>query len=409
MDTRVVVTGMGVVSPVGNEVIPFWRSLCEGRSGIRVIDRFDTSQLPVRIAGLAQECAPQDLSAKDVRRHDLYSIYAMVAADRAWAEAGIDLNRENPQRCGAVIGSGIGGLWTIEEQMTKFVQGGPRRVSPLMVPKVLTNMAAGDVAIRLGLQGPNKAVVSACASSNQSIGEAMSIIRSGYADVMLAGGAEAPVVPFGLSGFAQMKALSCRNNEPERASRPFDKDRDGFVMGEGAGILVMESEAHARSRGAQIIGEVAGHGETCDAYHVTAPRPDASGAVTAMLSALQDAGLPPAAVDYFNAHGTSTKYNDSAEALALRKVFGDDMPLVSSTKSMTGHLLGAAGAIEAVACLLAIRDGVVPPNINYDTPDPECVINVVANEARTAEVRVAMSNSLGFGGHNSSVILKKYE
>jgi 3-oxoacyl-[acyl-carrier-protein] synthase II len=297
----------------------------------------------------------------------------------------------------------------MEEQITRFVKEGPRRVSPLMIPKILSNMAAAEVAIRLGLEGPNKAVVTACASGNQNIGDGLYLIREGYAEVMVAGGAEASIVPFGIAGFSAMKALSCRNDEPHRASRPFDVDRDGFVMAEGAGILVLESEEHAQARGANILGEVAGQGETCDAYHIVAPRPDGSGAEVAMKNALADAELEATDVDYFNAHGTSTKYNDMAEAQALKRVFGEQMPPVSSTKSMTGHLLGAAGAVEAIACLLAIRDGILPPNVNYDTPDPECLVNIVANEARQAPVKVAMSNSLGFGGHNSTLIFRKYE
>jgi len=400
---------MGVVSPVGNDLESFWTALREGRSGIRTIDRFDTSELPSRIAGLAADCDPPDLSRKDLSRRDRYVILAFAAADQAWAQSGLDLSKEDPLRCGTVVGTGIGGLYTIQEQVGKFTLEGARRVSPLMIPKVLTNMAAGEVAIRLGLMGPNKAIVTACASGTQSIGEAADLIRHGQADVMVAGGAEASVVPFGMAGFCAMKALSTHNDEPERASRPFDRDRDGFVMGEGAGMLVLESEEHARARGATILGEVVGHGETCDAYHITAPLPDGRGAAAAMLCALRDAKLDPSAIGYFNAHGTSTKYNEIAESIALRSVFNDAMPPVSSTKSMTGHLLGAAGAIEAIACLLAIRDGVLPPNINYDNPDPECDVNIVANVAREARVDVAMSNSLGFGGHNASLIVARYE
>lgn len=409
MGPRVVITGMGVVSPVGNDLASYWSALCEGRSGIRTIDRFDTTDLSSRIAGLCADCDPPDLSKKDIARRDRYVIQAFAASDQAWQQSGLDLAKEDPLRCGVVIGTGIGGLYTIQEQMTRFALEGPKRVSPFMVPKVLTNMAAGEVAIRLGLMGPNKAIVTACASGTQSIGEAADLIRNGDADVMVAGGAEAPVVAFGMAGFCAMKALSTRNDEPERASRPFDRDRDGFVMGEGAGMLVLESEEHARARGAEILGEVLGHGETCDAYHITAPAPDGKGAIEAMRRALRSAGLNPSDIDYFNAHGTSTKYNEIAEALALRAVFGEDMPPVSSTKSMTGHLLGAAGAIEAIACVLAIRDGVLPPNINYENPDPECMVNLVANEAREARVDAAMSNSLGFGGHNASLIVARYE
>jgi 3-oxoacyl-[acyl-carrier-protein] synthase II len=409
MHRRVVVTGMGVVTPLGNSLASFWEGLSEGRSGITTISVFDASELSSQIAGQAADCWPAGMSDRDLRRHDRYALFAMAAADQAWAQSGLDINTLNPSRCGAVVGSGIGGLFTIEEQITRFVRGGARRVSPMTLPKVLANMAAGDVATRLGLRGPNKSVVTACASGTQSIIDAADIVGDGRADVMVAGGTEAPVVPFGVASFCAMKALSSRNDEPQRASRPFDLDRDGFVIGEGAGLLVLESEESARARGADILCEVAGYGETCDAYHVTAPRPDGSGAMGAMINALEMAKIEPERVDYFNAHGTSTRYNDVSEALALRKVFGDKMPPVSSTKSMTGHLLGAAGAVEAVACIFAIRYNVLPPSINYDTPDPECQVNLVANEAREANVAIAMSNSLGFGGHNSSIILKRYE
>lgn len=407
--TRIVVTGMGVASPVGNDVETFWNALCAGKSGIAPIRSFDASGLPVRIAGECADCYPADMSPKDVRRRDRYTLFALYVADQAWQQSGLDINREHPERCGVVFGSGIGGLKTIEEQHKVYMEEGPLRISPLMLPKILSNMAAGEVAIRLGLRGPNKAVVTACASGTQSIAEASNNIRCGQADVMLAGASEAGVVPFGIAGFAAIKALSRRNDEPERASRPFDLDRDGFVMAEGAGILVLESEEHARARGADILCEIAGYGETCDAYHVVAPRPDGSGAADAMNIALRDAQLAPEDIDYFNAHGTSTKYNDISESLALRTVFGDKMPPVSSTKSMIGHLLGAAGAVEAIACVQTIRTGIMHPSINFETPDPECPVNVVANEAREADVAAVMSNSLGFGGHNASIILKRYE
>ena len=400
---------MGVVSPVGNEVEHFWNALCEGRSGIRRIERFDTTRYPSQIAGIAEDCAPAGMSPKEIHRMDRYSLFAIEAVDRAWAQAGIDMDREDPFRCGAMIGTGIGGIETITIDVVRLAEGGPRRVSPLMMPKALVNMASGNVAIRLGLRGPNKAVVSACASATHCIGDSANLIRHGRVDVMVSGGAEASVVPFGLAGFAAMKALSCRNDEPERASRPFDLDRDGFVIAEGAGVLVLESEEHARARGTSILGELAGYGESCDAYHVTAPSPDGEGAVAAMRGALDDAGMNPSEVDYFNPHGTSTKYNDAAECLALRKVFGEASPPVSSTKSMVGHLLGAAGGVEAAVCLLSIRDGILHPSINYETPDPECPVNIVANEAQQAKVGAAMSNSLGFGGHNASIVLKRYD
>lgn len=409
MRTKVVVTGTGVVSPLGNDVETMWKAVCAGQSGIRRIDRFDPSELPTQIAGQTPPGEPADMSSKDLRRRDLYTLYALMAADQAWAQCGIDLNRENPERIGTVVGSGIGGIATLEEGHEGFLGGGYRKLSPLTIPKLLSNIAAGEVAIRLGLRGPNRSVVTACATGAQSIADAIHLIQLGHADAMVAGGTEASITPFGMAGFCAMKAMSRRNDEPERASRPFDIDRDGFVMGDGAGIVVLESEDHAKARGAQILGEVAGAGETCDAYHITAPLPDGAGATGAMRAALAQAQVEPSAIDYFNAHGTSTKHNDSAESLALRDVFGEKMPPVSSTKSMTGHLLGAAGSLEAIICMLAIRDGVLPPSINYDTPDPECPVNIVANEAREAKVAIAMSNSLGFGGHNASLILKRYD
>lgn len=409
MANRVVITGMGVVSPVGNTVTTFWDSMVEGRSGIGPITRFDTEGYASRIAGEVAEVVPAGMSAKDLNRQDRYTTYALEAADQAWAQSGLDVDREDPYRCGVYIGSGIGGIETIAHDVVRLHEGGPRRVSPLMIPKGLVNMASGNVAIRLGLRGPNKSIVTACATSTHCIGDAATAIRIGEADVMLAGGSEASIVPFGVAGFAAMKALSTRNDEPERASRPFDADRDGFVISEGAGIVVLESEEHARSRGAEILGVVAGLGESCDAYHITSPRPDGEAAVMAMRKAMEVAGVRPDQIGYYNAHGTSTKYNDSSETLALKKVFGESMPPVSSTKSMTGHLLGAAGAVEAIACLLAIRHGVLPPNVNVDTPDPECDVNLVANEAREAEVAIAMSNSLGFGGHNAAIVLTSYD
>jgi 3-oxoacyl-[acyl-carrier-protein] synthase II len=406
---RVVITGLGVVSPVGNSVPAYWKSLCEGRSGVRRVDRFDVSEYATQIAAQAEDCAPDGMSAKDLRRRDRYTRFALYAADQAWAQAGLADSNVDPNRCGAIVGSGVGGFDTIQEQVTVLVQRGPRRVSPLLAPMALVNMASSEVCIRLGLCGPNRAVVTACATGNHCVADAADAIRLDKADVMLAGGSEATIVPICLAGFSSMKALSRRNDDPERASRPFDADRDGFVMGEGAGVLILESEAHAKARGAEILGEVAGYAESCDAFHVTAPREDGSGAARAMQGALDDAGVNAGDIGYFNAHGTSTKYNDLAESRALLTVFGEAMPPVSSTKSMIGHLLGAAGAVEAIATLMTLREGVIPPNINYETPDPECPVNVVANEAREADVAIAMSNSLGFGGHNSSLILKRYE
>lgn len=408
MRSRVVVTGMGLVSPLGNTVSDFWSALCEGRSGISLVDRFDTEGFPSRIAGLIRNHAPASITGKDRTRMDLFTVYAVDAAEQAWAHAGLDISRLNPRRCGVVLGSGIGGMGTIEEQAVRIHEGGPKRVSPLFIPKGLANMASAGVAMRLGLTGPNKAIVTACSAAAHSIADAAASIQSGRADLVLAGGTEAAVTSLAMAGFGAMKALSFRNDEPERASRPFDRDRDGFVIAEGAGVLVCESEEHARARGAEILGEVAGAGESCDAYHITTPRPDGSGAVAAMLGAIADAQCHPSDIGYVNAHGTSTAYNDAAESLALRIAFGGAVPPVSSTKSMTGHLLGAAGAVEAIACLLAIRDGILPPSINYETPDPECNIPIVANEARESKVAVALSNSLGFGGHNASLVFRRY-
>ncbi|GMV99626.1 MAG: 3-oxoacyl-[acyl-carrier-protein] synthase 2 [Candidatus Hydrogenedentota bacterium] len=408
MIRRVVITGMGVVSPLGNDIESFWKAIVNGTSGIVSVTRFDPSDLPTQIAGQAADVCPTGMGPKDLRRCDRYTIFALGAAEQAWVQSGLTIENEVPERCGVIVGSGIGGIETLEEGHSKFMTEGPRRLSPLTIPKLLSNIAAGEIAIRFGLRGPNKSVVTACATGAQSMAEAAMLIRHGFADVMVCGGSEAPITPFAMAGFCAMKALSRRNDEPQRASRPFDVDRDGFVMGEGAGVLVLESEEHAKARGAVILGEYAGHGETCDAYHMTSPLPDGSGAAAAMRIALQDAKAEASQVGYFNAHGTSTKYNDAAESLALRAVFGDSMPPVSSTKSMIGHLLGAAGAVEAIVCLLSIRDGILPPSINCDNQDPECPVNLIAGAAREAEVAMAMSNSLGFGGHNVSIIVKRY-
>lgn len=409
MSTKVVVTGLGVVSPVGNDIETFWANICAGKSGIRLIDSFDTSDLPTKIAGIAEDVEPEGVDNKEMRRMSRYSQFAIFAADQAWKQSGLDITQEDPFRCGTIVGSGIGGLNEINIDSVRMAEGGARRVSPMMVPKGLANMAAGAVAIRLGLLGPNKAVVTACASGTHSIGDAANLIRLGKADVMIAGGAEATVIPFGIAGFCAMRALSTWNDRPEQASRPFDLERNGFVMGEGAGLMVLESEGHAKARGAEILGVVAGMGDTCDAYHITAPRPDGSGVAAAMNEALRESALNPEDIGYFNAHGTSTKLNDAGECKALHIVFGEETPPTSSTKSMIGHLLGAAGGVEALICLLSIRDGILPPNINYDTPDPDCQLNIIANKAREAKIAAAMSNSLGFGGHNASIILTKYE
>ncbi len=410
MSKRVVVTGMGVVTPVGNTIDTFWDSLCNGRSGIGPITNFDTTDFKTRIAGEVGDIVPEGFSTKDLGRQDDYSIFAVEAAYQAWKDSGLDtlgdsLDRD---RCGVVVGSGIGGITTIQNEVIRLTEGGPRRVSPLMITKGVANMASGNVAIRLGLRGPNKSIVTACASANHCIGEGADLIRLGRADVMVVGGSEAAVCGFSIAGFAAMRATSMKNDDPETISRPFDADRSGFVMGEGSGIMVIESEEFAKARGANILAEVASLGESCDAYHMTAPLEDGSGGAKAMQNCLNQSELNSTDIDYFNAHGTSTKLNEPGETRALNAVFGPDMPLVTSTKSMTGHLLGAASAIEGISCVLSIRDGIIPPTINYETPDPDCIVNLVANEAREVEVNIAMSNSLGFGGHNAALILKRY-
>ncbi len=405
---RVVVTGLGVVSPVGNNCTTFWDNLVEGRSGIRAVDFVD-ERTASRIAGMAEDVVPDTMSPKELKRQSRFILFALEAANQAWAQSGLDMNHEDPYRCGVYLGTGIGGIQDIEENALKLHESGPRRVSPLLMIKGLSNMAAGTVAMQFGLQGPNACVVTACATGAQSIIAAANAIRLRQADVMLCGGTEATVIPYGLAAFSSLRALSTRNDAPEQASRPFDRDRDGFVLSEGAGVLVLESEAHARSRGAEILATLAGTAETSDAYHPVAPRPDGSGAAASMRLALQQAGIAPDQVDYCNAHGTSTRLNDVAESLAFLDVFGTDTPFVSSTKSIMGHLLGAAGVVESIACILTIRYNTIHPNINYDYPDPECPINVVGNTAREVLVDIALSNSLGFGGHNATLIFQTYK
>lgn len=401
---------MGIVSPIGNSIDTFWNSLCNGTSGIRRITHFDPTEYRTQIAGEVGEVIPEGFDKKDLNRQDPYSIFAIEASDQAWKDAGLDACKDSLDldRCGVILGSGIGGITTIQNEVIRLHEKGPRRVSPMTIPKGISNLASGNVAIRHGLRGPNKSIVSACASSNHCIGEGADLIRLGRADMMLVGGAEAAICGFGIAGFAAMRAMSTRNDEPERASCPFDMERDGFVMGEGAGVLVIESEEHAKARGANILAEVCSLGESCDAFHMTAPLADGSGGAKAMSNALKQARINADEVSYFNAHGTSTTLNEKGESKALHAVFGEEMPYVTSTKSMTGHLLGAASAIEGISCVLSIRDGIIPPTINYENPDPECQVNLVANEAREVPVEIAMSNSLGFGGHNASLILKRY-
>lgn len=408
MSRRVVVTGLGVVSPVGNTIPAFWSSLCEGRSGIGPITHFDTEGYKTRIAGQAEDVIPEGYTPKDISRQDRYSVFAVEASDQAWNDAGLEQDKLDLDRCGVILGSGIGGIGSISNEVIKIHEGGPRKASAFTIPKGIANLGSGHVAIRHGLRGPNKSIVTACASSNHCIGEGALQIMLDRADVMVVGGAEAPIVPIGMAGFIAMRAMTTRNDPPEQASRPFDKDRSGFVMGEGAGVLILESEEHAKARGAAILAEICSLGESCDAFHMTAPLPDGSGAAKAMFNALKWAKIDASEIDYFNAHGTSTPLNEPGEAKALRAVFGEDMPYVTSTKSMTGHLLGGASAIEAISCILTIRDNIIPPTINFETPDPECLVNLVANEAMETRVDVVMSNSLGFGGHNASLLMRRY-
>jgi len=409
---RVVVTGVGVVSPVGIGPREFWKSLCEGISGVGAITRFDASSYPVRIAAEVKGFDPlQYLEKKDLKKMDLFIQYGLAAGLMSAEDARLQVTPENSHRIGVLVGAGIGGLWAIEEQHKILMSRGPSRISPHFIPSLITNLAAGQISIRLGAKGPNSCVATACATGTHAIGDSFKIIQRGAADVMIAGGCESAITPLALAGFSAMRALSARNDDPPMASRPFDAQRDGFVMGEGAGILILEELNHALSRGVPIYAEVSGYGMSGDAYHITATPPGGEGAVRCMRSALEDAGVGPEEVDYINAHGTSTGYNDLAETQAIKAVFGDHayrLP-VSSIKSMIGHLLGAAGAVEAAATALTIKDGILPPTINYEFPDPGCDLDYVPNRARKAEVRYALSNSFGFGGTNASLILKRFE
>lgn len=408
---RVVITGIGVLSPIGNSKAEFWSSLINGKGGIGPNTKFDVSEHTSKIAGeLKNFDASHLISSKEARRMDGFVQYALVAADEAIKDANLDLESENPERIGCIVGSGIGGLITIEEQHKIFLEKGAKRVSPFLIPMLIINMASGQIAINYNLKGPNFAVVTACASSNHGIGEAYRIIQNAKADVMVVGGSENGITPLGLAGFCSARALSTRNDDPKHASRPFDKERDGFIMAEGAAILVLESLEHALARNADIIAEIVGYGATCDAYHMTAPDPEARGAIRSMQLALEDAGVSPDKVDYINAHGTSTVLNDKIESKAIDLVFKDHAKklMVSSTKSMTGHMLGAAGAIEASATALALKEGIIPPTINYNVPDPDCNLDYVPNEARKVDFSIAISNSLGFGGHNATIAIKKF-
>ena len=404
---RVVVTGLGALAPNGNDLDSFWDALVNGRSGIGPITKFDASEHRAQIAGEIKGFdAEAVLDRKDVRRNDPFTHYAIYVAKQATEHGGLDMEAVDAERVGVIWGSGIGGIQTHEEQHTILMDNGPKRVSPFYVPMMISDMAAGMISMVLGAKGPNYATVSACSSAAHALGEAARKIQYAEADVMVAGGSEAACTPISVAGFASAKALSTRNDEPERASRPFDAERDGFVLGEGAGAVILEELEHARARGAVIYGEFKGLGFTADAYHQTAMAPDAEGGTRAMRIALQDAGLDPADVGYVNAHGTSTPMGDSQETTAIKTVFAGhtDRLAVSSTKSMTGHLLGAAGAIESIACIMALKHGVLPPTINYENPDPECDLDCVPNEARQAGVDNVLNNSFGFGGHNVALV-----
>lgn len=408
---RVVVTGLGAVTPLGLDVETTWAGIRAGRSGVGPITLFDAAGFETRIAAEVPGFEPTRwLERKEARRMDRFCQFGVVAALQAFQNAELKLSDEERAQVGVLIGSGIGGIHTLEEQVQVLLERGPDRISPFLIPMLIQDMASGMASILLGLGGPNNCVVTACATGTNAVGDAAEIIRRGDALAMLAGGAEAAITPIGIGGFCAMKAMSTRNDAPERASRPFDAQRDGFVMGEGAAVLVLEQEEFARARGARILGELAGYGMSADAYHMTHPAPGGSGAVRSMQRALASAGLTPDAIDYVNAHGTSTGPNDKYETMALKSVFGErayQIP-VSSTKSMTGHQLGAAGAVEAMYCLLAMRDGILPPTINYELPDPECDLDYVPNQAREGRIRTAMSNSFGFGGHNATLILRSY-
>jgi 3-oxoacyl-[acyl-carrier-protein] synthase II len=409
---RVVVTGVGLVTALGTSTEETWKGLTEGRSGITTITRFDTTQFSTKIAGEVKNFDPLNyFEKKDVKKMDSFIHYAVAAAEAAMKQAGLTITPELSERAGVFIGSGIGGFAIIEREHQAFLEGGPRKISPFFIPSSIINLAAGQVSIRVGARGPNSAPCTACSSGAHAVGDAFRVISRGDADVMVAGGSEAAVTPMGVGGFAAMRALSTRNEEPHRASRPFDKDRDGFVVGEGAGVVILEELELAKKRGARIIAELVGYGMSGDAYHITLPPDDGHGAHRVMLNAIADAGIKPEQIDYINAHGTSTPPNDRIETMAIKRLFGEyaGKLAVSSTKSMIGHLLGAAGAVEAGITSLVVSRGLMPPTINYETPDPDCDLDYIPNKARKADVRYALSNSFGFGGTNASLLFKKFE
>ncbi|KIL35261.1 3-oxoacyl-ACP synthase [Cohnella kolymensis] len=412
MKHRVVVTGMGVVTSLGSDLPEFWNNLLNGKSGISSIEAFDTSEYTTKIAAEIKGFNPEafGIDKKDSRKMDRFVQFGVAASKQAVQDAGLIIgDNADPERVGVIVGSGIGGLGTWEEQHTVLMEKGPRRVSPFFIPMMIANMASGQVSMVTGAKGPNTTAVSACATGTHSIGDSFKMIQRGDADVMICGGAEATIRPIGMAGFCAMRAMSTRNEEPEKASRPFDIDRDGFVMGEGAGVMILESLDHALQRGARIYAEVIGYGMSGDAFHMTEPDPD--GAARCMTRAIKDAGLEPEEIQYINAHGTSTPVGDKSETTAIKKAFGDHAykVAVSSTKSMTGHLLGAAGGVEAVIVGLTLQNGMIPPTVNLDNQDPELDLDYVPNKPREADVRVALSNSFGFGGHNATIIMRKYE
>lgn len=409
---RVVVTGLGAVTPIGNTKDEYWKSLLEGKSGTARITQFDPTGFDSQIAAEVKNFDPSKYikNTKELRRMERFVQFAVCCSMMAVEDANLDLSKEDPYRAGVIVGSGIGGLKTIQDQTVVWKEKGPSRLAPLLIPMLIVNMAPGQVSITLGIKGPNTCVATACATGNHAIGDSFRIIQRGDADVMITGGSEACIVETGVGGFCALKALSTRNDDPQHASRPFDKDRDGFVIGEGCGVMVLESLEHAQKRGASIYGEIIGYGMSGDAYHMTAPDPNGEGAAECMRLALKDGGIKLEEVSYINAHGTSTELNDKIETLAIKKVFGQHaykIP-VSSTKSMTGHLLGAAGGVEFIAAILAVKNDIIPPTINYETKDPECDLDYAPNKARQAEVNVAISNAFGFGGHNACIAVKKF-
>ena len=412
MSKRIVVTGMGAVTPVGNNVNDFWSSLIAGKSGVDTITLFDASEYPSRIVGEVKDIDFSNyFEAKEINRTDRFILFAIAAADEAIRDSGLDLNAVNLERCGVIVASGVGGLGTLQNETEKLLSRGPRRVSPFLIPMMITDMASGYISIKYGFRGMNYSVVSACASAAHGLGDALISMKAGMIDVAVVGGAEATITPIGMAGFCSMKALSTRNEMPQKASCPFDKKRDGFIMSEGAGIIILETLEHAVARNANIHAEFVGYGATGDAYHVSAPAPDHEGAQRAIKMALNMAGINYTDIDYINAHGTSTQLNDKYESKAMIEVFKDYAynVSISSTKSMTGHLLGASGGVEFIASVLALKNNVIPPTINYEDPDPECSLNYTPNEAVEKPLHYVMSNSFGFGGHNASLVLKKYE